>query len=103
MKDFKNISEVNIGDLVYDTYNEFGKKDFEFINGQSFDESKCLCKIINKTHDSVCVEVNKHPLRMYIHDGGRISNPLTHTQWYKFKREHEYEIGFPFRFKRFES
>ena len=99
MTDFKNINEVNVGDLVFDTYNEFGKIDFMFINGQHFDESKCLCKVVEKTSDSICVEINKFPLRMYIKDGGRVSSPISTTQWYKFKREHEFEIGFQFRFK----
>jgi hypothetical protein len=99
MKDFKNINEVKIGDMVFDTYNEFGKKDFEFIEGQSFNLDNCMCEIINKTHDSVCVKIKKHPLRYYKHDGGRLSDGIECEQWFKFKREHDYEIGFPFRFK----
>lgn len=99
MKDFKNINEVKIGDFVFDTYNEFGKQDFDFINGQKYNPELVMCEIVNITHHSVCIKVNKFPLRIYEKDGGRISKPIQCEQWFKFKREHDFEIGFPFRFK----
>ncbi len=103
MKNFKSISEVNVGDFVFDTYNEFGKKDFEFIGGQSYNESFCLCEVVDKTHDTVCVRVNVFPLRILKKDGGGVSNPIVSNQWYKFVREHDYEIGFAFRFKKLDN
>lgn len=100
MEDFTNIDEVKIGDIVFDTYNEFGKQDFKFIKGQSYNPELCKCEIIDKTQTSICVRLHKFPLRFYPKDGGRISNPIDCIQWFKFKREHDNEIGFPFRFKK---
>ncbi len=98
MVEFKNIDEIKIGNFVIDSYNEFTKKEFKFINGQKFDVSLALCEVVDKTNSSICIRINKHPLRIMKKDGGGISNPISNLQWFKFKREHEYEIGFCFRF-----
>ncbi len=99
MKEFKNIDEIKIGEFVIDTYNEFNKKDFKFIQGQEYNPSLSLCEIVDKTETSVCVRLEKFPLSI-IKSNGALTNPVSCNQWYKFKREHEYEIGFLFRFKK---
>jgi hypothetical protein len=99
MEDFKSIDEVNIGDFVIDTYNEFNNPDFKFIREQCYSPEKDLVKVIDKTITSVCVAVNKFPLRIRKENGG-VTKPVGSNQWYKFKREHDYEIGFPYRFKK---
>jgi hypothetical protein len=59
-----------------------------------------MCQIINKTHDSVYVAVKKWPLRIMKKDGGGVSNPIEHNQWFKFKWEHDNDVAFSVRFKK---
>ena len=98
-KEFTSMDEVVIGSFVLDTYNNFNNPEYKFIQGQEFCPEKAHVKIINKTSNSVCVSLKKFPLRIVPSDGS-ISKPIECTHWYKFKREHEYEIGFPYRFKK---
>ncbi len=101
MKNELNISDFEIGEYVIDTYNEFNDPKFKFIKGQKHDPSLGSVEIVEKTSSSICVRLKAFPLRIMKKDGGGISKPLSnYLQWFKFKREHEDEIGFTFRFKK---